>query len=101
MANEQLLRDLFELGNLGLQIYNPEAYKVIEKMDRLASSRYISDRAGNAVAGFSLGARVLAGLQVFDKFREPEIIPRQSFHPPTHTNRAHTRKGRFVDAESS
>lgn len=66
MANEQLLRDFFELGNLGLQIYNPEAYKVIQKLDQLSSSRHISDRAGNAVAGFSLGARVFAGLQVFD-----------------------------------
>ena len=64
MSNE-VVRTLLELGDLGLQIFNPRAYKVVEKLDRLASSRELSDKTGLAVANLSIGVRLISGLQAF------------------------------------
>jgi hypothetical protein len=62
MSNE-VIRDLLVSGDLGLQVFNPPAYRVVEKLDRLASSRELSDKAGYAVASLSIVARLFGTLQ--------------------------------------
>lgn len=64
MSNE-LTKDLLELFDIGLQIFNPKGYKVVKNLDGIASSRELFETAGLAVANLSIGARLIFGLQVF------------------------------------
>lgn len=66
MSNE-VIRDLLVLGDLGLQVFNPPASKVVEKLDRLASSPELSDKAGYAVANLSILARLFGALQAIGR----------------------------------
>src|SRR5437879_11739725 len=64
-SRNELTKDLLQLFDIGLQIFNPKGYKVVKNLDGIASSRELSDKAGLAVANLTIGARLISGLHVF------------------------------------
>jgi hypothetical protein len=73
--NNEIARDLLALFDLGLEITNPRAYKIVRATDNFARSPELAHRTQLAAANMSIGVRLFGLLQAFHNATEENKRP--------------------------